>query len=269
MADEKKEMTFLDHLEALRWHLVRSVIVVCVLGVVLFCFPDFLFGTLIFGPKHEDFLTYRALCKLSHLFNMGESLCIRPVQFELMNPELSGQFMTHMWIAFVGGLVGGIPYVLWEIWRFVKPALKPNEIRYTRGFVFYATLLFLIGVLFSYYIIVPLTVNFLGGYQVTREVVNRISMDSYISSVTTLVLLTGIIFELPILIFFLTKFGIVTPAFMRKYRRHAIVVNMILAAFITPSSDIPTMLLVFAPLQLLYELSIFVSKYELRKQKNS
>lgn len=263
----KDEMSFLDHLEDLRWHLVRSVIAVFCIAVVLFIYNDFVFGTVIFGPKHENFLTYRLMCKFSYFIGAGESMCIREIPFKLINTELSGQFTTHMWISFIGGLIVGFPYVLWELWRFIKPALHEKERKNTTGFVFFASLLFITGVLFSYYIIVPLTINFLGSYQVSADVDNMISMSSYISTVTTLTLATGIVFELPIVVYFLTKFGIMTPDFMRKYRRHALVVILIVAALITPSPDISSQLLVAIPLYILYEFSIFVSSYVVKKQQ--
>ncbi|MBI3500380.1 MAG: twin-arginine translocase subunit TatC [Bacteroidetes bacterium] len=258
-------MTFLQHLEALRWHLVRSAAVVMLLAFVLFCYKDFVFSTIIFGPMHSDFLTYRALCKISHLTGMGNTLCMQSISFELINIDLSGQFTTHIWTSVIGGVVVGSPYVLWEVWRFIRPALHEKEKKYTAGVVLYASLLFITGILFSYYIIVPMTINFLGNYQVSALVTNKISMDSYISTVTILTLIMGLVFELPILIFFLTKIGLLGPAFMRKYRKHAIVVILIVAAIITPTSDIPTLVIVSTPLYLLYEASIFVAKYAEKK----
>ena len=266
MAEEqKKAMSFLDHLEALRWHLMRSVVVVVALAIVLFCYNDFVFGTVIFGPKHDDFLTYRAIRWL--FARLGIHTDFHAIKFELINIDLSGQFSMHIWVSFMGALVVGIPYILWELWRFIKPALHKKELRYARWFVFYASLLFLTGVFFCYYIVVPLTVSFLGGYQVTAEVTNTITMDSFISTVTTLTLITGIIFELPILAYFLTRFGILSSAFMKKYRRHAVVVILIVAAVMSPSSDIPTLLVVSLPLYLLFEVSIFVAKFVERKRK--
>lgn len=262
----KNEMSFLDHIETLRWHLVRSAIAVSVLSVGLFFMKELLFDTILLGPKHTDFLTYRALCHLGHLVHAGNDLCITTIPFSLINTELSGQFTMHMWIAFVGGLILAFPYILWEIWRFIKPALKENERGNTRGFVFFATILFMTGVLFAYYLVVPLTINFLGSYQVSTDIANMITMDSYISTVTTLTLCTGIVFELPIVVYFLTRFGILSPAFMRKYRRHAIVVILIVGAVITPSPDISSQLVVSIPLYILYEASIFVSKYAMGKR---
>jgi len=255
------EMSFMDHLEALRWHLVRSAIAICVLGVGLFFMKELVFDTIILGPKHTDFWTYRMLCKIGKLVGAEQEMCITKIPFTLINTDLSGQFTMHMWIAFVGGLIVAFPYVLWEIWLFIKPALSENERSKTRGFVFFASILFMTGVLFSYYMIVPMTINFLGSYQISTEIANTITMDSYISTVTTLTLATGLVFELPIIIYFLTRFGIVSPAFMRKHRRHAIVVILIVGAVITPSPDVSSQLMVSIPLYFLFEISIFVSMY--------
>ncbi|HEY4798150.1 MAG TPA: twin-arginine translocase subunit TatC [Bacteroidia bacterium] len=267
MAEEKKqEMSFLQHLEALRWHLVRSAAVIGILAFVLFCYKEFVFDTVIFGPMHNDFLTYRALCKISHMTGLGDTLCMQNISFTLVNLDLSGQFTTHIWTSVIGGVVTGSPYVLWELWRFIRPALEEKERRYTTGVVFYASILFIMGILFSYYIIVPMTINFLGNYQVTPLIKNTISMDSYISTVTILTLIMGLVFELPIVIYFLTKIGLLGSNFMRKYRRHAIVVILIIAAVITPTSDIPTLVIVSTPLYILYEASIFVAKYVEKKK---
>lgn len=270
------ETSFFGHIDALRGHLFRSSLVVVILSVVLFCYPEILFDKIILGPLKSDFLTYRAFCKLGHwlqsvnVLSNGNDLCFGHYTFKLQSLGLSDQFTSQMWIAFVAGLMVGAPYVLWEIWRFIKPALKENEKKASTGFILSATFLFLSGVLFSYYIIVPLMVNFLGNYQVSAMIENNFTMDSYISTVSTLSLATGIVFELPVFVYFLTKFGIITPQFMRKYRKHAIIVILIVAAVITPSPDVTSQMLVAFPLYFLYEASIFVSYFEYkRKTKNA
>jgi sec-independent protein translocase protein TatC len=253
------EMSFLQHLEELRWHLVRSVGAIVIIAIVVFFYKDFLFDEILLAPKSQDFLTYRLLCFLSHKLNLGDNLCVQAIPFDLISIELSAQFTTHMWVAFISGLIIASPYVLWEAWSFIKPALYEKERRYARGIVFYTSALFITGVLFGYYVITPMSVNFLGSYQVSAQVKNTITLDSFISTVTTLSLLTGLVFELPIVIYFLTKIGIMSPAFMKTYRKHAVVVILILAAIITPTSDATTMILVAFPLYILYELSIIVS----------
>ena len=253
------EMSFLQHLEALRWHLVRSAIAVAVLSVAAFFFKEIIFDGIILAPKHPDFPTYRAMCKLGRFLHMEDDFCIGEIKFRLQNIDLSGQFTTHMMVSFISGLVLASPFIFWELWKFIKPALHDKERKYAGGIVFYTSALFLLGILFGYFVLSPFSVNFLATYQVSAEVENIISLDSFISTVTTLTLISGIVFELPVLVYFLTKLGLLTPKFMRDYRRHAVVVILILAAVITPSADITTMLLTAFPLYLLYEASIFVS----------
>lgn len=261
------EMSFLDHLEALRWHLMRAAIAIVVLALAWFFMKELLFDGILLAPKNPNFPTYRILCHLSEQLGMGEDLCVKVIPFSLIATDISSQFTTHMWLSFVAGLVTGFPYIVWELWRFVKPALHQKERRYARGIVFYTSFLFLTGIAFGYYIITPMTVNFLGSYQVSAEVQNMISLDSFISTVSTMTLITGIVFELPIVVYFLTKIGMLTPGFMREYRRHAVVVILILAAVITPTSDATTLLMVAIPLYILYEISIFVSAYVNRNKK--
>jgi sec-independent protein translocase protein TatC len=262
---EKAEMSFLEHLEALRWHLMRAVIAIITLAIVLFFYREIVFDHFLFAPKHPDFWTYRMLCLLSDYLDMGDALCIKELPFELINTELSGQFTMHIWVSFVAGFILAAPYVLWEIWRFIKPALHEKERKYSKGVVFFSSLLFFAGVLFGYYVIVPLSINFLGSYQVSSDVKNMIAMDSFVSTVTTITFASGIVFELPIVIYFLTQIGLMTPQFMRTYRKHAMVIILIVAAIITPSPDVTSQLLVAIPLYLLYELSIFVSMYVVKK----
>lgn len=266
---EGKEMSFLQHLEELRWHLIRSVIAITVIAVVAFLNKEILFDSILLAPKSASFVTYRWLCYISHSLNLGESLCVNNIPFGLISTDLSAQFTTHMWVAFVTGLIIASPYVLWEAWRFIRPALYEKERNYARGIVFYTSALFLTGVLFGYYVITPMSVNFLGTYQVSEEVKNTITLASFISTVTTLTLLTGLVFELPIVVYFLTKIGIMTPAFMKTYRKHAVVIILILAALITPTSDATTMLLVAVPLYVLYELSIVVSARVVRNKSEA
>ncbi|GAB4136702.1 MAG: twin-arginine translocase subunit TatC [Bacteroidia bacterium] len=256
---EEGEMSFLGHLEQLRWHLVRSVSAILLFAIVAFMYPEILFGKIVLGPKNPDFFTYTFLCDISHKWGFGEALCFTDFDFMFQNTDVTGQFTLHMWAAFVAGLILGFPYLLYELWKFVKPALHEKEIRSARGFIFYASMLFLLGVAFAYYIVAPMAIYFLGNYQVDPSIKNIFTIDSYISVVTTLVLLMGLVFELPIIIFFLAKFGIITGGFMRKYRKHALIVILIVSAVITPTTDVFTQSLVAFPLWLLYEASILVA----------
>jgi sec-independent protein translocase protein TatC len=274
-SSDPNALSFWGHIDALRGHLFRSALVVVILAIVLFCYPQFLFDTVIFGPLKSEFLTYRAFCRLGdwlqakEVMDNGKELCFGHYTFKLQSLGLADQFTSQMWIAFIGGLILGAPYVLWEVWRFIKPALKEKEKGASAGFIVSASFLFIFGVMFSYYIVVPLMVNFLGNYQVSTMVENNFTMDSYISTVTTLSLSTGLIFELPILVYFLTRFGLMTPEFMRKYRKHAVVVILVVAAVITPSPDVTSQLLVAFPLYFLYEASIFVSYFVVKRKLNS
>lgn len=260
------EMSFLQHLEELRWHLVRSSAAIFVFAIIAFFNKEFIFDKLILAPKNAEFPTYKFLCRLGEKLNLGDAICIRELSFNLINIDMSGQFSTHMMVSLYAGLVLAFPYVIWELWRFIKPGLHAHERKYANGIVFFTSLLFFLGVLFGYYVITPMSVNFLGTYQVSTLVANQISLSSFISTVTTLTLVTGLVFELPILVYFLTKIGVLTPEFMRNYRRHAIVILLIASAIITPP-DVTSQILVCIPLLILYEISIFVSAYVLKKQE--
>jgi sec-independent protein translocase protein TatC len=214
----------------------------------------------------SDFVTYRLLCEASQRFGLSDLLCIGKMNFILINTTMSGQFTTHMFVALISGLVLAFPYVIFEIWRFIKPGLYKTERKYANGMVFYTSVLFMMGVLFGYYVIAPMSVNFLGNYQVSELIVNQIDLNSYFTTLATLVLATGLVFEMPILIYFLTKIGLVTPEFMRTYRRHSIVVILIIAAVITPP-DVASQILVSLPLLVLYEISIYVSAAVLRSSR--
>lgn len=259
------EMSFFDHLEVLRWHLIRSAVVILLLTILSFVYYDYLFDVIIMGPKRPDFWTYQMMCKIGEYFDMGPGFCITSIPGKIINTELAGQFTLQINSSMLMGVVLGFPYLLWEVWRFVKPALHDKERQSASGFVFYSSMLFIIGISFGYFIIAPLSVNFLTNYTVSDIIENTITVDSYLSSVATLTLGTGAVFELPIVIYILSKLGIMTPAFMKEKRRYAIVIILVIAAIVTPTPDIMTMLTVSFPLFLLYELSIGVSG---RVQKN-
>ena len=265
---EQGEMSFLEHLEVLRWHLVRSVSSIFIFAIAAFIAKGFIFDTLLLGPKSPNFWTYRMLCKLSERFGLSDLLCITDIPFELINISMAGQFTTHIIVSIIAGFIVSFPYIVFEIWRFIKPGLYEGERKYATGMVFYTSVLFMLGVLFGYYIIAPLSVNFLGSYRVSELVVNQIDLNSYFSTIATLVLASGVVFELPILIYFLTKIGVVTPDSLRQYRKHAVVGILILAAVITPP-DVSSQILVFFPLMFLYEVSILVSAFVLRNQEKA
>lgn len=261
------EMSFFDHLEVLRWHLIRSAIAILLFTVLAFSYYDFIFGEIIMGPKSPDFWTYRMMCNLTDQFNLGAGFCIKEIPFNIINTEMAGQFTLQMNSSLLIGFIFGFPYLLWEIWRFVKPGLTEKETNSAAGFVFYATLLFITGLLFGYYIIAPLSVSFLANYTVSDVIDNQISIHSYLSTVGTLSIGTAITFELPIIIFILSKMGIMTPAFMRASRRYAFVIVLIISAIVTPTPDMLPMITISFPLYLLYELSIVVSERVDKKRK--
>ena len=259
------EMSFFEHLEVLRWHIIRSVIAIIIFAILSFTFYDFVFNQIIMGPKNLDFWTYRMMCKIADIFSLDD-FCVQRIPFNIISTELTGQFMLQINSCLLMAVALGFPYLLFEVWLFVKPALTDIEQKSARGFVFYATLLFVLGALFGYYIVVPLSINFLANISLSAEITNQITIDNYLSTVATLTLGCGIVFLLPILIFILSKLGIMTPQFMRASRRYAAVIILVIAAVITPSADVITMLTVAAPMFLLYEISIMVSS-KVKKEK--
>ncbi|MDX2002717.1 MAG: twin-arginine translocase subunit TatC [Chitinophagales bacterium] len=256
---KSKEMPLVEHIEELRGHIVRSVIAVFVLGIGAFLMKSFIFGTVIFGPIHDWFLTYRGFCWLSRNIVGDESMCIHIGDVDLQNTQMTGQFMTHLEVSVWTGVILSFPYIVWEFWRFIKPGLSRREISYTQGIVFFTSLLFFLGVLFGYFLLVPTAVQFLVNYQVDPSVANRIDISNYISFMVGMVFTCGIVFELPMMVYFLSKLGLLTPAIMRSSRRYAVVILVIVAAVVTPGSDLGSLVLVFMPLYMLYEVSIFVS----------
>ena len=212
--NDNDEMSFLDHLEVLRWHLVRSSVVICLFTIVAFIFKSILFDGIILAQKSSDFWTYRMFCKFSHLIGRGDALCMQDINFNLININMSGQFTTHIMTSIIAGLIIAFPYMLYEFWRFISPALKKTEKKYARALVFSGSFLFTIGILFGYYFVSPLSVQFLGNYQVSDLVKNQINLSSFISTITTVTLACGLIFELPLLFYFLSKIGLVTPQMM-------------------------------------------------------
>ncbi|WP_432708104.1 twin-arginine translocase subunit TatC [Pedobacter sp.] len=262
------EMSFFDHIDVLRKHLLRALLVTVIFTILAFYFYEFIFETVIMGPKKPDFWTYRMMCSLVESFpSLGQDFCITEINGKIINTEMAGQFTLQINSCIMAGIVFAVPYLLFELWLFIKPALHDNERKSASGFVFFSSLLFIIGILFGYFIICPLSINFLTNFSVSKEIENTFTITSYLSSVATLTIGTGIIFELPVVIYILSKFGIMTPAFMRASRRYAAVLILVIAAIVTPTPDMITMLVVAFPLFILYELSIFISAY-IEKKRN-
>ncbi len=262
---KKEHLSFLDHLEELRWHLIRAVAAIFLFSILAFVYKNIVFDVIIFGPKHPDFISYRAMCQLTQMFG-GSLFCFNEMPFELMNTKMAGQFTMHLWVSFVAGFIVAFPYVFFEIWRFIKPGLHANEQKNSRGVIFITSVLFAAGVAFGYFVISPFSIQFLATYSVSTDVINRIDLSSFISTITSVTLASGLVFELPVIVYFLSRVGLLTPDIMRKYRKHSIVVIMILSAIITPP-DITSQILVTVPVLFLYEISIRVSKRVERKRK--
>ena len=261
-------MSFLDHLEELRWHLIRATLSVLICGAIAFICKGFIFDTLLFGPKKVDFLSYRAFCYLSETLGFSDSFCLEKLPFIIQSRTMAGQFSAHIWTSITAGFIIAFPYVVYEFWKFIRPAMHENEQKTAKGFIFASSFLFFMGVLFGYYIITPLSINFLGSYNVSSEVLNEFDLSSYIALVRSSVIACGLVFELPIIIYFLTKVGIVTPEILKKYRKYSLVVVLILSAVITPP-DVVSQIIVAIPILILYEISIFISKVVSKKQKEA
>lgn len=265
---EKKnpdEMSFLDHLEVLRWHLIRSVLAVVIIACVAFMFKSFIFDVILFGPKNMDFPTYKFFCNIATYFGITSEFCGDSLPFTIQSRLMAGQFSAHIWTSIWAGVIVGFPYILFEVWRFISPGLYENERKHSRGFILTASFLFFLGVLFGYYIVAPLSINFLGTYQVSSEVLNEIDLGSYVGTVRASVIACGIMFELPIIIYFLTKVGLVTPEFLKKHRKMALVIVLILSAVITPP-DVASQIVVAIPVLILYQISIYISRMVIKRE---
>lgn len=258
---DKAEMSFVDHLEELRWHLIRSVIAVLILAIVIFINIQWIFDNVIAGPINPNFISYKLLCNFSHWLNVGETLCLPPLEIKMQTTTFGGQFLSSISISFLGGFIVAFPYIFWEIWRFVKPALKENEIKNTQGIIFWVSFFFFLGAAFGYFLLGPFTFNFLANFNIgsMHLLETKPTLSDYIENLTNIILGCGLAFELPVLAFALTKIGIISSGFLRRSRKFAVVVILVVAAIITPSPDWISQLIVFIPLFLLYQLSILVS----------
>jgi sec-independent protein translocase protein TatC len=264
----KSEMSFLDHLEELRWLLIRSTIAMLVMATVVYFISDYIFNTIIFGPADPNFFTYRFFCKASHYIGFADSICITELPFVIQNTSMEGQVNVFIWTCITAGFILAFPFILWELWKFISPALYENEKKNAKLFIFIASLLFFIGVLFGYFVVVPMSVNFVATFSISSVVKNEFNLESYIGMIKTSVIASGLYFELPIIIYFLTKLGLVTPSFLRKYRKYAIVIVLIIAAIVTPP-DVVSQVTVAIPMLLIYEASIFLSAFVVKNEKKN
>jgi sec-independent protein translocase protein TatC len=256
--EEEEGMSFLDHLEALRFHLLRSVAAVLIFTVIAFLAKSIVFGVIILGPSKVDFFTYRVLCDIGNYLGIS-ALCIDELPFTIQSRQMTGQFSMHMTSSFVVGFIAAFPYVFWEVWRFISPGLYDKEKNAARGAVFFVSLLFLMGAAFGYYVLSPLSINFLSNYQLDPSITNEFDITSYVTTLTMLVLASAVMFQLPVVVFFLSMSGLVTSKMLKAYRRHSIVIILVLSAIITPP-DVISQLLIAMPILVLYEVGISIAK---------
>jgi len=258
-------MAFVDHIEELRWHIIRSLVALILASVLAWINIEWIFQHVILGPARADFISYRALCAAGQLLHI-DALCLGDLKLKFQNTELSGQFMMSFSVSFMMGFIIAFPYIFFEFWKFIKPAFRENELKNARGVVFWCSLLFFAGVLFAYYLIAPFTINFFANYQLSPQFENIITMSNYYGTMSDLILGMGIVFELPVLVYFLSRIGLLTPKLMRDNRKYAILIIFILAAVITPP-DWFSIWLVAIPLLLLYQVGITISARTEKERK--
>ena len=260
-SSEQGEMSFMGHLEALRWHIMRAAIAWLIAAISLFVFIDWIYDNIILAPSSEKFITYSSLCRFGHWLGLGNSLCMPPVKISFLVTEVNGTFTSALNIAMVGGIIIAFPYLFWELWRFIKPALSPKEMKYARGSIFWVSLCFFAGAAFGYYLLAPFTFNFLATFTLGKSgaIEYKPSINDYVDTLSNLILGCGIAFELPILAYVLARIGIISSGWLKKYRKYAFVVILIVAAIITPSPDWTSQTIVAIPLLLLYEISVILA----------
>lgn len=266
--DTKAEMSFIDHLEELRWHVIRSVIAILIGAIFIFIYSSFVVDKILLGPAHEDFITYSWFCRMGHFLGLGNTLCFGSVKPAFIATAMTEQFVTTFTVAFVGGFILAFPYVFWEFWRFIRPALSQKEMKKTRGVIFWVSFLFFLGVAFGYYILTPFMVNFYFSYKLSPLITIMPTFSDYVENLVYTTVGIGILFQMPLLVMVLARIGIITAKFLKKYRRHAFVLILIAAAIITPSTDPFSLTIVTLPLYALYEASIVIaSRIDKRKNK--
>ena len=265
--DPNAEMSFIDHLEELRWHIIRSVIAVLVGAILVFIYSDFVVSKILFAPTRSDFISARWLCSLGHRIGIGDTLCFAQVKANFLETTMTGQFIASFTLAFIGGFILAFPYIFWEFWKFVRPALSPTELKKTRGVIFWVSLLFFMGVAFGYFILTPFMVNFYFNYKLSPQIQIMPTFSDYLENLIYTTVGIGVLFQMPLLVMVLARIGIVTGKFLRKYRRHAFVLILIAAAIITPSTDPFSLTIVTIPLYALFEASIIIASRINRRQE--
>jgi sec-independent protein translocase protein TatC len=257
--DPKGEMSFIDHLEDLRWHLIRSVIAIVIGAVIVLVFTNQIVDGILMAPTRADFISSRWLCSFGHKIGIGDTLCFPPVDAKFLENTMTGQFISYFTLGFIGGFVIAFPYIFWEFWRFVRPALSEKELKKTRGIIFWVSFLFFLGVAFGYFILTPFMVNFYFNFKLSSQIVIMPSFSDYLENLIYTTVGIGVLFQMPLLVMLLAKIGILKASFLRKYRRHAFVIIVIAAAIITPSTDPFSLTIVTIPLYLLFEASVVLA----------
>jgi sec-independent protein translocase protein TatC len=265
--DSNAEMSFLDHLDELRVHIFRAVVALLICAVVVFIYSDWIVDDVLFAPTRPDFISSRWLCSLGHKIGIGDALCLEPIKAQFLETTMSGQFIASFTLAFIGGFIVAFPYIFWEFWRFIRPALSENELKKSSGAIFWVSFLFFTGVIFGYFILTPFMVNFYFNYKLSAQITIMPSFSDYLQNLIYTTVGIGILFQLPLLIMLLARIGIVTAAFLRKYRRHSFVIILIAAAVITPSTDPFSLTIVTIPLYLLFEASIILAARVKKEEK--
>lgn len=251
---DEKNMSFFDHISELRGHIIRSLIAIVLCGILAFVYHEFIIDTVLFGPRSQDFITYRWMCSIN------KNACFEGFNFTIVNLDVTGQFIMHIKIAFVTGIIVAFPYIIYEFWKFFKPALKPSEQKQTTGIIFVSSILFMSGVLFGYFLLAPVSLLFMATYSISDQIANSWTIQSYMSFVTMFTVATGVIFELPLVMYFLAKLGLTNSALLKKYRRYAILIIVIIAAVVSPGPDVGSQILVSIPLLILYEVGVLITK---------
>jgi sec-independent protein translocase protein TatC len=263
------EMSFIDHLEELRWHLIRSVIAVVVGCIIVLVFARDVVDGILLAPTRPDFVSAKWLCSFGHSIGIGDTLCFPGIKAEFLENKMTGQFISYFTLGFMGGFVIAFPYIFWEFWKFVRPALSDKERRKTKGVIFWVSLLFFTGVAFGYFILTPFMVNFYFNFKMSDQIVIMPSFSDYLENLIYTTVGIGILFQMPLLVMVLAKIDILKASFLRKYRRHAFIIILIAAAIITPSTDPFSLTIVTIPLYLLYEASIMVAARINKRQEKA
>jgi sec-independent protein translocase protein TatC len=267
--DPKGEMSFIDHLEDLRWHLIRSVIAIVIGAIIVLTFSNNIVDGVLMAPTRSNFISSRWLCSLGQKIGIGNTLCFPPVDAKFLENTMTGQFISYFTLGFIGGFILAFPYIFWEFWKFVKPALSEKELKKTKGVIFWVSFLFFTGVAFGYFILTPFMVNFYFNFKLSSQIVIMPSFSDYLENLIYTTVGIGVLFQMPLLIMVLARIGIVTGKFLKKYRRHAFVIIVIAAAIITPSTDPFSLAIVTIPLYLLFEASVVIAtRINKRQQKD-